>query len=244
MSQVPETEIPVSQELRPGFHGRLDEIDDLFVTGAMAVADALPRLTEAFLAGDRDAMTEAVELSVRTGDVMEEVGEKGFVLLALEAPVANDLRRLVALLRITSDVERSAALLKHVCLTLDRFDPRFQPEGLRQQLAELARRATGVFTSGIDAWRRRDALAVHEIDDADEGVDRLQQRLLDQAASLEGGDELLVIGLIARYFERIADHGVAIAQDATFVATGQRVQVGKRRHRNEPGRDAPEGNTA
>jgi len=239
VSQVPETEIPVSQELRPGFHGRLDEIDDLFVTSAMAVADALPRLTEAFLEGDRDAISAAVELSVRTGDAMEEVSDKGFVLLALEAPVAIDLRRLVALLRISSDVERSAALLKNVCLTLDRFDPRFQPEDMRQQLRELARRASGVFIAGIDAWRRRDALAVHEIDDADEGVDRLQQRLLDAAASMDGGVELLVLGLIARYFERIADHGVAIAQDATFVATGQRIPVGKRRIRNEPDHDDP-----
>lgn len=221
-------------EVRVAFHSRLDEMDDAFVTSAMTIADALPRLTSGFLGGDRAVVEEAIRLSVRTGEAMERIEDDGFVLLALEAPVARDLRRLVALLRLTTDVDRSAALLKHACLTLERFDPRFLPEELRAQVAELADRATRVFTSGVDAWRRRDALAVREIDDADEDVDRLQQLLLERAAAMDdGAGEMLLLGLIARYYERIADHGVAIAQDATFVATGQRVRIGKQRSRDE-----------
>lgn len=215
---------------RARFHNELDAIDDTFVAGAVQVGERLPELTAAFLAGNQSVITEAVDLSVRIGERMEEVQDRGFVLLALEAPVARDLRRLVALLRLASDVDRSAALLKHVCATLDRFDPRHLDEDLRQQLSELASRSARVYTAGIDAWRHRDALAVMDVDDADEGVDRLQEFLLEKAAALEdAGNEMLVLGLIARYYERIADHGVAIAQDATFVATGQRVKVGKRR---------------
>jgi phosphate transport system protein len=215
---------------RARFHNELDAIDDAFVAGAVQVGERLPELTAAFLAGDQSVMTEAVQLSVGIGERMEEVQDRGFVLLALEAPVAGDLRRLVALLRLASDVDRSAALLKHVCLTLERFDPRYLDEDLRQQLSELATRSGRVYTAGIDAWRHKDALAVMDVDDADEDVDRLQQLLLEKAAAMQdAGDEMLVLGLIARYYERIADHGVAIAQDATFVATGQRVKVGKQR---------------
>lgn len=217
-------------EVRLDFHERLDGLDDAFVTAAVAVAEALPTFTRRFLHGDHDVIQDAVDLSVRTGEAMERVEDEGFVVLARESPVAGDLRRLVALLRLTTDVDRAAALLKHACLTLEKFDPRFLREDLRAQVAELADRATRVFVAGIDAWRRRDALAVGEVDDADEDVDRLQELLLERAAAMEdGGDEMLVLGLIARYYERIADHGVAIAQDATFVATGQRVKVGKRR---------------
>ncbi len=216
--------------VRADFHGQLDAMDDAFVAAALRVGESLPRMTTAFLGGDRAVMQEAIDLSIQVGDAVEGIEERGFVLLAREAPVAGDLRRLVALLRLTTDVDRSAALLKHVCLTLERFDPRFLPDELRGQLAELARRATDVFMGGIDAWRRRDALAVSEVDDDDEDVDRLQQLLLERAAAMDhAGDEMLVLGLIARYYERIADHGVAIAQDATFVVTGERVRVGKRR---------------
>ena len=230
-TESPHPMIPEHEaEVRVDFHNALDQLDDAFVASALEVSQALPRLTSGFLGGDQQVIDEAIALSVRTGEVVEQIEDQGFILLARESPVAGDLRRLVALLRLTTDVDRSAALLKHACLTLEKFDPRFLPEELRAQVAELADRATKVFTAGIDAWRRRDALAVAEVDDADEDVDRLQQLLLDRAAAMDhAGDEMLVLGLIARYFERIADHGVAIAQDAAFVATGQRVKVGKRR---------------
>ena len=234
MQRRPPPEPAARVDVRGDFHGELDAIDDAFVAAGVEVVQALPRFTAAFLGGDRDSIEEAIDLSVRVSDTMEDVEDRGFVVLAREAPVASDLRRLVALLRLTTDVERSAALLTHVCLTLERFDPRSLPGGLRTQLSELADRSARVFSAGIDAWRHREPGAVHEVDDADEEVDRLQQLLLDDAAAIdEAGDEMLVLGLIARYYERIADHGVAIAQDATFVSTGERVKVGKRRRRDE-----------
>lgn len=215
-------------ETRVAFHSHLDAIDDQFVVAGLSVAEALPRLSAGFLAGDRSIMEVAKQLARRVGDACEQVEDGGFVLLAREAPVAGDLRRLVALLRITQDVSRSANLLRHMCLTLTTFDPRFLAEPMRSQLEEMAQRTSEVFSAGMDAWRRRDALAVSELDRADEAVDELQIVLLREAGDNDDlGDEMLVLGLIGRYLERIADHGVEIARDAAFVATGERVRVGR-----------------
>lgn len=177
--------------------------------------------------GDQSSIEEATAMSARVADACLQIEDDGFMLLAREAPVAGDLRRLVALLRLTTDVDRSAALLRHVSETLHRFDPRFLPDDMRLQLQEMAARATDVFRAGIDAWRRRDALAVTEVDRLDNAVDVLQEVVLARATELEEerSSDMIVLGLIARYYERIADHGVAIAQDAAFVATGQRVRI-------------------
>lgn len=222
---------PGVPDARRVFHTDLDAIDDAFVTAGLQVAEAMPRMAAAFLAGDRSVMAEAEALAITTSDTCELVEEAGFVLLARQAPVSGDLRRLVALLRMTVDVHRSASLLRHACLTLKTFDPRFLVEPLRSQLAELAMQACSVFAAGVDAWRRRDALAVTDVDLRDEAVDELQVVLLRETQ--RGGDDvgegMLVLGLLARYFERIADHGVEIARDAAFVATGQRIRVGRRR---------------
>lgn len=227
MQRQPPHEPSVHTDVRGDFHSQLDAIDDAFVRASFEVVGALPALTEGFLGGDQTMIPQATELASRVGAALEEVEDRGFVLLAREAPVAGDLRRLVALLRLTTDVDRSAALLKHVCLTLDQFDPRLLTHDLRGELVELAGRAARVFTAGADAWRRRDALAVSEVEDADDDVDHVQHLLLEKAASIDkAGDEMLVLGLIARYYERIADHGVAIARDAAFVATGQRIRAG------------------
>lgn len=228
------THIPENPgEVRVDFHTALDELDDLFVTTGLRVADAVNRLSERFLAGDTDAIEEATELSIDAGRHCEGIEERAFVILARESPVSGDLRRLVALLRTTTDVDRSASLLKHVLESLERMDPRMLPDSVRSQVAELAERSAEVFAAGMDAWRRGDPDAVLEVDHADEAVDSLQLGLLDRVSELdESGNELLVLGLIARYYERIADHGVSIAQDAAFVATGDRVPIGKNRADN------------
>lgn len=237
MDERPNPDSTPPAPLRTGFQGDLTALDDRFVSMALAVAEALPRLTADFLAGDRSSIDDAKELAAETADEREEIEHAGFILLAREAPVSGDLRRLVAILRLVADVDRTASLLKHVSESLERLDPRLLPDSVRTHVVDLAHRSVGVFRDGIEAWRRKDALAVHEVDDADEAVDHLQETLLEETTRHDLRDEALVLGLIARYYERIADHGVAIAQDAAFVATGERVPVGKARLRERGMRD-------
>lgn len=82
-----------------------------------------------------------------------------------------------------------------------------------------------MFRSGLGAWSSSDALAINELDEADRDVDALQLRLLEAAShsdQIHGGTRLQ-LGLIARHYERIADYGVALARDAAFVVTGERL---------------------
>lgn len=210
------------RELRARFHHAIDGLDDDLVATALVVVEALPRLTDGFFAGDVASIGDARSMAQGVYDRCRAVEDAGFVLLAREAPVAQDLRRLVALLRLALDVDRSARLLQHVSETLKHFNPRELPEDLRLQVRELADRSFEVFRRGIDAWRQADALAIVELQLQDSGVDRLQS-LIRETAAAHGGDELLVLGLITRYYERIADHGVAFAEEAVFVVTGDRL---------------------
>jgi phosphate transport system protein len=224
-------DLPSIQEppgpVRHSFQTWLDTIDDELIAGANLVADALPRISRGFLGADRGCIAEAQVMTSAVGARCRQVEEQGFLLLAREAPVAGDLRRLVAILRLVTAVERSAALLRHVAETLDRLDPRRLPADLRLHLEELAGRSGEVFRHGVDAWRQRDGLAVTEVDRLDEAVDTLRNRVLERAeAELEEPAELVLLGLLARYYERIADHGVSFAQHATFAVTGERVEVG------------------
>lgn len=210
----------------PTFHDNLDQLDDRFVAAGLQVAEQMPRLVRDFLLGDTGVVDRSRAMSLDVADECRQIEDGGFLLVARHQPVAGDLRRIVALLRMTVDVDRSAALLRHVCETVRVVDPRTLPSELNQQLEELADRAAGVFRGGIDAWRSRDALAVNELDADDEGVDRLQRLIVDTAAERpDAAEARLVLGLLARYLERIADHGVAIARDAAFAVAGERVQL-------------------
>jgi len=213
--------------VRHGFQTWLDSIDDELVGGALLVAEGLPRISRALLAGDGNCIVESRGMDSDVHDRCRHIEEQGFLLLAREAPVAGDLRRLVAILRLVTAVERSAALLRHVAETLEHFDPRLLPVALRTQVEELGSQTAEVYRRGVDAWRQRDGLAVTEVDRRDEAVDALQAQILERAeVEVEGPTELLLLGLLARYYERIADHGVSFAQHAAFAVTGQRVEVG------------------
>jgi phosphate transport system protein len=215
------------KQVRLQYQRWLDDIDDELVGGGLRVSESLPRITRAFLAGDRACIDEVRAMAAEVTERCRRVEEQGFLLLAREAPVAGDLRRLVSILRLVFAVERSASLLRHVAESLDRLDPRLLPEDVRALVGELATRSDDVFRRGLDAWRQQDALAVREVDELDGRVDTLRDHLLQLAEQrLAGSSELLLLGLLARYYERIADHGVAFAQHATFAATGERVAVG------------------
>lgn len=228
-AEIRPTETPTPGASGRGLRGRyqqwIDEIDDELVGGALLVSESLPDITRAFLAGDgrcrEDAGAIAAEVTMRC----RRVEEQGFLLLAREAPVSGDLRRLVAILRLVVSVERSASLLRHVADTLDPFDPRLLPVAVRQQLEELSRRAAEVYRRGLDAWRSRDARAVREVDELDDDVDLLRDGLVTLAERHTEGSELLLLGLLGRYYERIADHGVLLAQHATFAVTGEQVTI-------------------
>lgn len=215
------------RELRTEYQSWLDAIDDELVGGALVVAEAMPQVTRAFLEGDLACVNEARGHAHDVRERCRRVEEQGFLLLAREAPVSGDLRRLVAILRLVNDVERAGRLMRHVAESVERMDPRLLPVELRQQLEELASRSIEVFRRGLDAWRQRDGLAVHELDRLDNDVDTLRTGLLVRTQELEGApSEVLLLGLLGRYFERLADHGVAFAQHVTFVVTGERVEIG------------------
>ena len=215
------------RELRTEYARWLDAIDDELVGGGLLICEALPRVTAAFLAGDRSivALTRSMVADVR--ERARFVEEQGFFLLAREAPVAGDLRRLVSILRLITDVERSASLVGHVAGTLEDVDPRQLPAPVRTQVEELGQRASEVFRQGLDAWRRRDGLALSEVADADQAVDALARGLVAQADQLTDAAQLIALGLLARYWERLADHGVSFAHHGTFAVTGERVEVGR-----------------
>lgn len=211
-------------DARGGFHRALDDLDDSLVRGAIEVSEAIPQVSERYLAGDATAISAGAALDRKVSSRCRDVEQEAFVLIAREAPVGADLRRIVALLRLVTDVDRAASLLRHVPETMDMADPRNLPDSIRTILERLADGAAEVYRRGVDSWRLRDGLAVNEIEPLDERVDDAQRDLLERVAAADVAPQVhLAMGLVGRYYERIADHGVMFARDAAFVVTGQRI---------------------
>ena len=208
---------------RLGFQQQLDALDAQLVAVATVVADLVVPVTLGFLDGDADAAGQVIARDVEVDRRCQALEEECFAVLARESPVAGDLRRVVAVLRGTSDVERSGDLLRHVAESLAWVHPPSMRSELRDLIGRLGRVSGEVFSRAVRAWKEHDALAAVELEELDNEVDLLQKSLLTELYL--GGqtvEEAVSLALICRYYERIADHGVEMGHQVAYVLTGDR----------------------
>ena len=208
---------------RAAFDQQLTAVDAELVATATLVAGLIQPVTDAFLEADEPGAAQAIVVDTEVDRRCVLLEEQCFELLARQAPVAGDLRRVVAVLRSIADVQRSGDLLGHVAESLAWVHPPSMREELRVLLAQMGHVAGRVFTGAVDAWHRHDALAAIELQHLDDEVDLLQKSLLTELYL--GGqtvEEAVSLALICRYYERIADHGVEMARQVAFFLTGDR----------------------
>jgi phosphate transport system protein len=209
---------------RVEFRRQLEACTAKLVELASAVASSIVPVTEAFLQADAPAAREyrSTDAWISGGCVALE--DACYLLLARQSPVGGDLRRVVATIRSVTDVERPSNLLAHVAGSLAWVHPPAMPETLRATLRELGEQAARVYAGAVDAWRALDGLAAVELQRTDDDVDLLQKVLLTELyTGTQSTEESVSLALIARYYERIGDHGVEMARQVTYAVTGERI---------------------
>ena len=144
-------------------------------------------------------------------------------LLRHQQPVAGDLRRISAALKMITDMERIGDQADDIAeIILSRGDRLLTADGT---LRAMARAAIRMVSESVDAYVRQDvALAERVIasdDEVDEDFERIKRRLIDGISSgAEDGESVLDLVMIAKYYERIADHATNIAEWVEFSVTG------------------------
>ena len=214
---------PEAGGTRTEFRERLLTLDRDLADLAADVGGAIAPVNRAFSTGEHGVVVAETERHLSVVARCRALEDAGFVIIAREAPVAIDLRWIVAIVRVIIDIECSSKLLVHIAQTLTHVRPEAMPASARQVTERLAGSSRRIFVSGVRAWRRRDALAVHELDGSDDEVDRLQEGLV---AELYLGqhrvEDVVALALVGRYYERLADHGVALARHVAWAITGDR----------------------
>ena len=152
-------------DLRKGFHDDLDSARAELVRLAASVTEAIPRATAVLLDGDLEGADYIIqgddEIDARSLDLEEHC----YRILALQAPVASDLRQVVALLRMISDVERSADLVCNICKAARRIYGHELDPKLRGIISRMGEQAQQLYTAAIESFVEHDAAKAAAIDD-------------------------------------------------------------------------------
>ena len=211
--------------MRDTYHEQLDDILAELERMTRTVSTAVRRSTAALLAADIRQAEEVIAADIQLDAAGEGVEEKVFELMARQAPVANELRMLVAALRMVADLERMGDLAAHVSkIARLRYPAPAIPTELHTVIEEMGTVAGRMVDSAGDVIKSRDVAAAKALESVDDEMDKLrsnQFRLMMDDAWPHGVEVAVDIALLGRYYERIADHAVSMARRVVYLVTGE-----------------------
>jgi phosphate transport system protein len=201
---------------------QLADLAQLLAEMASAAAAALQRATTALL-DCRERLAQQVVAGDASIDALRaRVEDIATDALLFHAPVAGDLRAVVAAIRAADDLERMGDLALHVAQVAERG--RAVPAEVRDDFAEMGRLAVAMALKTAEVASNRNVILAIELDADDDAMDRLHQHmftvLMDPAWS-HGVPVAVDLTLLARYYERFADHAVLVARGTVYAVTGQ-----------------------
>ena len=193
--------------------------------------DNMELATHALLQSDLVAAEKVLESTSEIAQLASENEERGFALLALQAPVARDLRQVVTSIQLVQDLVRMSTLASHVAKIVRRRHPdAVLPEPINGYFAEMGRVAVTLGRAATEVLLNRDTEQAATLAAQDDAVDDLRQHLFTLLTVREwkyGVASAVDVTLLARYYERFADHAVEVAQRVIFLATGEHANLGE-----------------
>jgi phosphate transport system protein len=213
--------------MRNAYFDQLDTIVDDLVAMTHEVQIAVARATQALLTADAEVAERVISEDALIDAARERIEGKSFELLALQQPVASDLRMLIAGLRMVADLERMGDLSVHVAKVARLRVPDVAVPGEMvptiERMATVAEKMVGT-VAGIIA--ERDVAGARQLEEDDEEMDQLRRssfRLMLDDSWPHGVEPAVDIALLGRYYERIADHAVSLARRVVYLVTGETV---------------------
>jgi phosphate transport system protein len=211
--------------VRTTFEQRLEGLEAKLLQMGQLVQSQVDRTLEALNSFDTTLADEVIVRDDQIDRTYVEVEQEILRTLALQAPVAKDLRLVAGVLHINSHIERMGDLCvnmaKFVRITKD-YPP--VPE-IQATLTEMGGHAQRLVAAAMTAFARRDVELAERLPIMDQPLDRLNSQVFMQIERAGEDDRALEWAsrmiLVARYLERLGDHSVDIGEQVVFIVTGE-----------------------
>lgn len=211
--------------MRTAYHEQLSDLAEQLGTMCGLAGIAMERATQALLQADLMLAEQVITDHEKIAAMSARAEESAFVLLALQAPVAGDLRAIVSSIQMVADIDRMGALALHVAKITRRRHPQHAlPEEVNGYFAEMGRLAVDLGNSAQEVLLSRDPEKAARIREEDDAMDDLHRHLFSVMMDKEwrhGVAAAVDVTLLGRFYERFADHAVEVARRVIFQATGK-----------------------
>jgi len=210
---------------RQQFQDELAQLEIQTLGALDMVCQALDRALEVVAHQDVELASMVIADDDRIDGRYLEVHQGILSLLALQAPVAGDLRSIVSGFQLVAEIDRMGALALHVAKVARRRHPaRVLPEEVAGYFEEMGRLAVELAHHARRVLENQDYHDALTLMDDDDAMDDLHRHLFTVMMDREwehGVAAAVDVTLLGRYYERFADHAVLIARRVVFQATGK-----------------------
>ena len=211
--------------MRNAYFDQLDTIVDELSSMTQQVQLSVARATHALLTADGEVAAQVIADDAAIDATRERIEDQVFELLALQQPVAGDLRMLFAATRMVGDLERMGDLSVHVAKVAQLRVPEVAvPAEMVPTVEQMAHVAVQMVGAAAVVIAERDIHAAVALEQADEEMDELRRRsfrIMLSDSWAHGVEPAIDVALLGRYYERIADHAVSLARRVVYLVTGQ-----------------------
>lgn len=214
----------MNEVVRINFHEELEIAERGLVAEGRMVRSQLENVIRALEARDIELAEHVIAEDDRVDDTYLATDSRILNLLALQAPVAGDLRLVSAILHSNLHIERMGDLCVNIAKFVLNREPYPSDSPMLARLKEMGGHAAEMLDLALSAFSQRSAELAEELPERDDALDRLNRGMLDDLKQYVNDDESFEwaskLLLVARYLERFGDHAVDVGEQVSFLVTG------------------------
>jgi phosphate transport system protein len=211
--------------MREDYQLQLESINADLVVMTELVGKAISKATDSLLTDDLQLAEQVITGDEIINSLNSSIEERSLQMVALQAPVATDLRILMSAIRMGSSLERMGDLASHIAKQVRlRYPSASIPEELRDTFRRMGDAATKIVAETGRVIKNRDADLAEKIKIYDDELDNLHRELFSVVLADEwehGVEAAIDVTLLSRFYERFGDHAVTVARRVVHIVTGE-----------------------
>ncbi len=211
--------------IRSAFQDELDSVSQSLVDLTNMVSESIVKSSKALLSADLKLAEEVIATDAKIDDYQHDLDTRIIDIIARQQPVASDLRALITALRMSADLERMGDLSHHIAkIARLRHPNNAIPNDLVLAFTEMGYVAEKLATKVATVITTRDTDMALQVEKDDDEMDDLHRKVISgiitngPSITIESAIDLTLLG---RYYERFADHAVAVARRVYFLVKGE-----------------------
>jgi len=216
------------------FHREVDRLIEGLISFGESIEDQLNDSIRVLMEGDVKGAKRIIKNDVDIDQLEVEMEEECLKLLALHQPLANDLRQIIAVLKMNHDLERlgdHAANIAQRVLDLDALPP----VGMPEEILTMSKQARLMLRISLLAFVESDLMLTVSVFEMEDELDELNKTIFSQQVkAIEGtpaeAEQRILLLSVCKQLERVGDLSSNIAEDVVYLMSGEIVRHGGHQH--------------